>query len=127
MKGPAVHISLRTSNLEASRRFYGTFFGIEPAKVRPGYVKFVAPSPEIHLALEAAEGATSEGSTLSHLGIRVGDLAEVDRWRDRAKRARMALSEEKNTTCCFARQHKFWVSDPDGNRWEVYTVVEDVA
>jgi hypothetical protein len=38
----------------------------------------------------------------------------------------VASFDEKDTTCCYARQDKFWVSDPDGNRWEVYTVLEDV-
>lgn len=26
----------------------------------------------------------------------------------------------------YALQEKFWVTDPDGNRWEVYTVLEDI-
>ena len=26
----------------------------------------------------------------------------------------------------YARQDEFWISDPDGNRWEIYTVLEDV-
>ena len=33
---------------------------------------------------------------------------------------------EKREDCCYALQDKFWVSDPDGNRWEVYKVIEDV-
>jgi len=34
--------------------------------------------------------------------------------------------EEKREACCYALQEKFWLSDPDGNRWEVYTVLEDL-
>ena len=34
--------------------------------------------------------------------------------------------EEKREDCCYAVQDKFWLSDPDGNRWEVYTVLEDI-
>jgi hypothetical protein len=30
-----------------------------------------------------------------------------------------------NTDCCYALQDKVWVSDPDGNSWEVFTVLED--
>ena len=30
------------------------------------------------------------------------------------------------TTCCYAKQTKFWVQGtPDGERWEVYTITDD--
>ena len=38
----------------------------------------------------------------------------------------LPTSEEKREACCYALQEKFWVTDPDGNRWEVYTVLEDI-
>jgi hypothetical protein len=28
--------------------------------------------------------------------------------------------------CCYALQDKFWLTDPGGNRWETYTVIEDL-
>ena len=34
--------------------------------------------------------------------------------------------DERDTTCCYARQDKFWVQGaPDGERWEIYTVLDD--
>ena len=34
--------------------------------------------------------------------------------------------DERDTTCCYARQDKFWVQGaPGGERWEIYTVLED--
>ena len=27
-----------------------------------------------------------------------------------------------NVDCCFALQDKVWTTDPDGNRWEIFTV-----
>ena len=37
-----------------------------------------------------------------------------------------AADEERETTCCYARQDKFWVEGaPNGEMWEVYTVLED--
>lgn len=33
--------------------------------------------------------------------------------------------EEMNTTCCYAIQDKFWVTDPDGNEWEFFFTKED--
>lgn len=28
-------------------------------------------------------------------------------------------------TCCYAVQNKVWATDPDGNRWEVYVVLDN--
>ena len=40
--------------------------------------------------------------------------------------AGLASIEERGTTCCYAKQDKFWVEgSPDGERWEFYTVLAD--
>ena len=40
--------------------------------------------------------------------------------------AGLAPVDERDTTCCYARQDKFWVQGaPHGERWEVYTVLKD--
>jgi catechol 2,3-dioxygenase-like lactoylglutathione lyase family enzyme len=119
----AVHISLNVSDLPRSTDFYRRFFG-EPKKVKPGYAKFVAADPEIHLALQP--GAVSGAGALSHLGIRVDSPARVHEWKASLEGRGLPTEEEKREACCYALQEKFWVSDPDGNRWEVYTVLEDI-
>ena len=123
---PALHLSLNVSNASRSRDFYAAFFGVEPAKDEPGYVKFVTSQPTLHLALNETGHWPVPAGALSHLGFRVDSTAEVDAWKERITSTGLASFDEKNTTCCYARQDKFWVSDPDGNRWEVYTVLEDV-
>jgi hypothetical protein len=38
----------------------------------------------------------------------------------------LASVDERDTTCCYAQQDKFWVQGaPDGERWEIYTVLAD--
>ncbi len=38
------------------------------------------------------------------------------------------MADERDTTCCYAKQDKFWVKDaPNGESWEFYTVLEDSA
>ncbi len=38
----------------------------------------------------------------------------------------MSSIDERGTTCCYAKQDKFWVEgSPDGERWEIYTVLAD--
>ena len=120
----SVHISLNVSNLDGSVDFYRRFFG-EPAKLKVDYAKFVTSDPVIHLAMQPIPAVSGAGA-LSHLGIRVDSDAEVRRWRDRVQERGLAVEDEINTTCCYARQDKFWVRDPDGNRWEIYNVLEDV-
>ena len=123
---PSIHVSLNVSDTARARDFYAAFFGLPPAKEKPGYVKFVTSKPTIHLALNETRRPPEPGGALSHLGLRVGSAGEVDAWKERVAARGLASFEEKDTTCCYARQDKFWVSDPDGNRWEVYTVLEDV-
>jgi catechol 2,3-dioxygenase-like lactoylglutathione lyase family enzyme len=120
----AVHISLNVSDLDQSVAFYRRFFG-EPTKLKVDYAKFVAEEPEIHLALQPGGGAGKRGS-LSHLGIRVDSTDKVRQWKDTLAKRGLATEDEKREACCYALQEKFWVSDPDGNRWEVYTVLEDI-
>jgi catechol 2,3-dioxygenase-like lactoylglutathione lyase family enzyme len=123
---PSLHVSLNVSDIARARDFYAAFFGVAPAKEKPGYVKFVTTGPALHLALNEAGGKPGPEGSLSHLGIRVGSPADVGEWKDRVTARGVVSFDEKDTTCCYARQDKFWVTDPDGNRWEVYTVLEDV-
>ena len=122
---PSVHISLQVQDLDRSVAFYRRLFG-EPAKLKPDYAKFVGRDPEIHLALVPGREAESGRGALSHLGIRVGSLDEVRDWKTRLGSRGAALENEERSECCYALQEKFWLTDPDGNRWEIYTVLEDV-
>ncbi len=122
---PSVHVSLHVGDLTRSVEFYRGVFG-EPKKLEADYAKFVGADPEIHLALQPGlNGSASKGS-LSHLGIRVESSDEVRRWRSDLKSRGVVSDEEKREACCYALQDKFWLTDPDGNRWEVYTVLEDL-
>ena len=120
----AVHISLNVSDLPRSAAFYRRFFG-EPTKLKSDYAKFVSADPEIHLALQPGRRGSDGEGALSHLGIRVGSSDEVRRWRQTLVEQGLPAEAEKREDCCYALQDKFWVSDPDGNRWEVYNVIED--
>ena len=122
---PSVHVSLSVSDLSRSVDFYRRVFG-EPRKLHADYAKFVGRSPEIHLALEPGLSGRASGGSLSHLGIRVENIEEVSRWREELRSRGVVSEEEKREACCYALQDKFWLSDPDGNRWEVYTVLEDL-
>jgi catechol 2,3-dioxygenase-like lactoylglutathione lyase family enzyme len=121
----SVHVSLNVSDLDRSVGFYRRLFG-EPRKLKADYAKFVNEDPELHLAIQPGLPAQGLQGSLSHLGIRVDSTEEVRRWKSTLLERGVTTEEEKQEACCYAVQDKFWVSDPDGNRWEVYTVLEDI-
>ena len=66
------------------------------------------------------------GGSLNHLGIEVADTDTVDAEQTRLAEAGFASIDERDTTCCYAKQDKFWVEGaPDAERWEIYTVLAD--
>ena len=123
VKARKAHVALHVKNVAASIEFYKKLFGIEPCKVRPGYAKFDVANPPLNFTLNEGVGATQ--GTLSHLGIQVDSTADVlsvrQRWLDEG----LVPRDEMKTTCCYALQDKSWISDPDGNEWEVFAVLED--
>jgi catechol 2,3-dioxygenase-like lactoylglutathione lyase family enzyme len=117
------HISLNVRNIGQSVEFYKKMLGIEPAKVRTGYAKFDVQNPPLNLALN--EVSFNERGALSHLGIQVASTADVLAVREKWVGAGLITRDEMQTSCCYAVQDKTWVTDPDGNEWEVFVVLED--
>jgi catechol 2,3-dioxygenase-like lactoylglutathione lyase family enzyme len=118
-----VQLALNVNDLNESVAFYSKLFGAEPAKVRPGYANFALTEPPLKLVLMENPG---QGGTLNHLGVEVADTATVEAEQARLAEAGLAAVEERDTTCCYARQDKFWVTGtPNGEQWEVYTVLAD--
>lgn len=116
-----VHVALNTPRFEESVRFYRTFLGLEPVKLKPGYAKFDVAEPGLNLTLNASKGIDSPGA-LNHLGIQVVSTEAVKEAAERLKAAGLATFEEENVDCCYALQDKVWVTDPNGYKWEVFVV-----
>ncbi|BAY74056.1 hypothetical protein NIES25_04660 [Nostoc linckia NIES-25] len=121
------HVALNVTNIEKSVKFYQAMFGVEPIKYKVDYAKFDIPNPALNLTLNLTDRVQPSGA-LSHLGIQVESTQEVQAAIKRFTEAGLALFTEDNTDCCYALQDKVWVTDPDGNRWEVFVVkVGDTA
>jgi catechol 2,3-dioxygenase-like lactoylglutathione lyase family enzyme len=116
----SVHIALNVGRFEESVKFYRAIFGVEPVKWTPGYAKFDIAEPPLNLTLNA--GIVNKKGALNHLGIEVPGTAEVIAAKERLSNAGLVTADEMNVNCCFALQDKIWVTDPDGNRWEIFTV-----
>lgn len=118
-----IQLALNVDDLDTSIAFYSTLFGTTPAKVRPGYANFAVAEPPLKLVLLENPG---QGGSINHLGVEVGDVDTVDSEQARLAEHGLATLDERGTTCCYAKQDKFWVEGaPDGERWEVYTVLSD--
>jgi len=118
-----VQLALNVNDIDEAVSFYTALFGTEPAKRKPGYANFAIDQPPLKLVLLENPG---QGGTLNHLGVEVPDADAVDAEQARLAQAGLAAVNERDTTCCYARQDKFWVTGgPGGERWEIYTVLAD--
>lgn len=118
-----IQLALNVNDLDESIAFYRKLFAAEPAKVRPGYANFALTDPPLKLILMENPG---QGGSLNHLGVEVASTDAVEVEQARLAVAGLAAVEERGTTCCYAWQDKFWVQGaPNGERWEIYTVLED--
>ena len=117
-----IQLALDVDDLEASIAFYTTLLGTGPAKRRPGYANFAVAEPPLKLVLLENPG---RGGGLNHLGIEVESSQQVHAETARLTDAGLLTDEQTGTTCCYATQDKVWATGPDGERWEVYTVLAD--
>lgn len=117
-----VQLALNVDNLDEAITFYTKLFGVEPAKVKPGYANFAIADPPLKFVLLENPG---HGGTLNHLGVEVASSDAVLTEARRLTETGLLTDEEIDVTCCFATQDKVWVTGPGGERWEIYTVKKD--
>ena len=114
------HLSLNVSDIGAAVAFYEKAFGAAATKRRPGYAKFDLQVPSLNLTMQEAPRT---GVNASHFGIQVASTADVEAAKAAFEAAGLKTFSEEKTACCYALQDKVWIEDPDGNAWEVFTVL----
>jgi len=116
-----LHIHIGVDKLDESIRFYSALFGAAPVKQKPDYAKWLLDDPRVNFAISTR----AKKAGLDHLGIQVDEEHELTELRERATAADMAIIEEGDTVCCYARSDKSWIQDPTGIPWEAYRRMED--
>jgi hypothetical protein len=116
------HVHLHVNDLAESVGFYAKLFAAEPSRLEGDYAKWMLEDPPVNFAI------STRGSQpgIDHLGIQTDDPTELAAMKARAEAADMALLDEGETTCCYARSEKHWVTDPQGIAWEHFHTLADI-
>lgn len=116
------HVHLHVDNLDQSIAFYSRLFAAEPSRVEADYAKWMLDDPRVNFAISTR----GQQAGLDHLGFQVDEAAELADLKARATSADMALLDEGETTCCYARSEKHWVTDPQGVAWEHFHTLDNI-
>jgi hypothetical protein len=114
MKRMHVHVSVE--ELDKSIGFYSTLFAAKPNVVKPDYAKWMLDDPRMNFAISTRGNVAG----LDHLGIQVENSEELQEVYGRLRRADAPVHEVGETTCCYAKSEKSWITDPTGIAWETF-------
>lgn len=116
------HVHLHVDNLASSIAFYSKLFDHAPTRTEADYAKWMLEDPAVNFAISTRGAKTG----IDHLGIQTDNATELDALKARAQAADMALLDDGETTCCYARSEKHWITDPQGVAWEHFHTLEDI-
>jgi len=108
------HVHLHVDDLARNIDFYSRLFAQEPARVESDYAKWMLDDPPVNFAI-STRGA---GNGVDHFGIQADSAEELEALKSRAQAANLILLDQGETSCCYARSEKYWITDPQGLAWE---------
>jgi catechol 2,3-dioxygenase-like lactoylglutathione lyase family enzyme len=124
VKMSRIHISVKVRDLNDSKAFYSSLFGAPPTVQRSDYAKWMLEDPRVNFSISLNCGRT-EG--LGHLGVQVDNDLDLKERRARMAAAGDAPADQNDVPCCYGRQDKTWVTDPQGIAWEVFHTLEPAS
>ncbi|MFO6419287.1 ArsI/CadI family heavy metal resistance metalloenzyme [Hylemonella sp. W303a] len=116
------HVHLHVQDLNQNINFYSTLFGQAPTRTESDYAKWMLQDPPVNFAISTRGTQTG----LDHLGFQVESDEELQALKVRAKQAELAMHDEGETTCCYARSDKYWLTDPQGVAWEQFHTLDHI-
>jgi catechol 2,3-dioxygenase-like lactoylglutathione lyase family enzyme len=116
------HVHAHVDDLKASIAFYSKMFAAEPTRLENDYAKWMLEDPRINFAI-STRGAKPG---VDHLGFQTDTEEELEEMKKRAQAADMTLVDEGETSCCYARSEKHWITDPQGIAWEHFHTLGDI-
>jgi len=116
------HVHVHVNNLAQNIAFYSAMFNQAPARTEEDYAKWMLQDPPVNFAISTR----GDKPGVDHLGIQVESSEELETLKAQASRADMAMLDEGETTCCYARSDKYWVTDPQGIAWEQFHTLDNI-
>ena len=116
------HVHAHVADLPASIAFYSKMFAAEPTRIEDDYAKWMLEDPRINFAISTR----GDKPGIDHLGIQADTEAELRAMQAQAEAADMTLLDQGETSCCYARSDKYWVTDPQGIAWEQFHTLGDI-
>lgn len=116
------HVHLHVNDLDKNIGFYSALFNQPPTRTEGDYAKWMLEDPPVNFAISTR--GTSTG--VDHLGFQVSSADELGALKTQAQAADMALLDEGETTCCYARSDKYWITDPQGVAWEQFHTLGNI-
>src|ERR1700735_2659411 len=107
------HVGLHVADRQRSTAFHRVLLGVAPVKEREDQVRFEMTEPPLVLVL--VPSPQQPGGALNHLGLRLPDAITLVAVQRRLEEAGLTTQRQEGVECCYARQTKFWVTDPDSN------------
>jgi hypothetical protein len=116
------HVHAHVEDLQASVAFYSKMFAAPPTRVEGDYAKWMLEDPRINFAISTRGGKLG----VDHLGIQADSEEELATLKTQAEAADLSLLDVGETTCCYARSDKYWLTDPQGIAWEQFRTLDDI-
>lgn len=116
------HVHLYVDDLDRNITFYSSLFAAQPARVESDYAKWMLDDPPVNFAISAR----GHEPGLDHFGIQVDNDADLAVLKAQAQAAEAPILDEGQTTCCYSRSDKHWVTDPQGVAWEHFHTLESI-
>lgn len=108
------HVHLHVRDLASNIGFYSQLFARQPARIESDYAKWMLDDPPLNFAISTR--GSSQG--VDHFGIQAESAEELAALKSQAEAASLALEDQGETSCCYARSEKHWITDPQGLAWE---------
>lgn len=118
------HVHIAVNDLAASIAFYSKLFGQAPVKEQPDYAKWMLEDPRLNFATSSRGHAVG----VNHFGMQTDSAHELSELKALADSASGDSTLDRGeVACCYAKNEKHWIVDPQGLAWEHFYTMTDAA
>jgi catechol 2,3-dioxygenase-like lactoylglutathione lyase family enzyme len=111
-----MHVHVAVEDLKQSIGFYSALFAAGPSVIKMDYAKWMLDDPRVNFAISTR----GRQAGLDHLGIQVENQDELKEVYARLGKAGGPITDQGQTSCCYAKSEKSWIDDPSGISWETF-------